>query len=134
MITSEIKIRVRYSETDRMGYVHHGNYISYFEMGRVELFREKGISYKTMEDEGILLPVYELKINYKNPAFYDDLLILKTILVKAGGVKLQFDYEVRNEFKQEICTATVVLVFVNKETRKPFQPPQKFLDLIHQYS
>jgi acyl-CoA thioester hydrolase len=131
MITSEIRIRVRYSETDRMGYVHHGNYVTYFEMGRVELFREKGISYRDVEDGGILLPVYELKVKYMHPAFYDDLLTLKTMLIKASGVKLHFEYELRNEQNQDICKASVVLVFVNKDTRKPTQPPEEFLKLMH---
>jgi acyl-CoA thioester hydrolase len=78
----EINVRVRYSETDQMGVVYHGNYAQYFEMGRVEWLRNIGISYKWMEENGIMLPVVSLNINYKKPARYDDLLIVKTIFKK----------------------------------------------------
>ena len=75
----KFKVRVRYSETDQMGVVYHGNYAQYFEMGRVEWLRNKGISYKWMEENGIVLPMVSLTINYKKPARYDDLITVKTI-------------------------------------------------------
>src|SRR4051812_34181777 len=90
------EVRVRYSETDQMGVVYHGNYAQYFEMGRVEWLRNLGISYKWMEENGIMLPVVALNINYKKPARYDDLLTVKTILKNQTTVKIEFDYEIHN--------------------------------------
>jgi acyl-CoA thioester hydrolase len=72
MVSSELKIRVRYSETDKMGYLHHANYLNYFEVGRTDFLRNKGLTYKEMEEDGILLPVVSVNINYKNPAYYDE--------------------------------------------------------------
>ena len=75
MISNEIQVRVRYAETDQMGYVYYGNYATYFEVARVELLRSIGFSYKKLEEEGVMLPVFEFSIKYFKPAFYDDLLI-----------------------------------------------------------
>jgi acyl-CoA thioester hydrolase len=78
MYSVKNQIRVRYAETDRMGYVYYGNYAQYFEVARVEMLRGLGISYKTLEDSGIMLPVLDFTIKYIKPAFYDDLLTIKT--------------------------------------------------------
>jgi|TARA_R110000868_G_scaffold55933_11_gene173656 acyl-CoA thioester hydrolase len=119
----ELKVRVRYAETDQMGVVYHGNYAQYFEMGRVEWLRNLGISYKWMEDNGVMLPVVSLNINYKKPARYDDLLTIKTILKSQSTVKIEFDYEILNE-KQELLTiANSILVFVDMKTGRPTVPP-----------
>ena len=119
----EFKVRVRYSETDQMGVVYHGNYAQYFEMGRVEWLRNLGISYKWMEDSGVMLPVVSLNINYKKPARYDDLLTVKTIFKSQSTVKIEFDYEIFNE-KQELLTiANSILVFVDMKTGRPMVPP-----------
>jgi acyl-CoA thioester hydrolase len=120
----ELKVRVRYSETDQMGVVYHGNYAQYFEMGRVEWLRNLGISYKWMEDNGVMLPVVSLNINYKKPARYDDLLTIKTVLKSQSTVKIEFDYEILNE-KQELLTiANSILVFVDMKTGRPTAPPE----------
>ena len=97
MYVSEIKLRVRYSETDRMGYCYYGNYATYFEVARVECLRSLGITYKSLEDEGILLPVVDFKIRYIKPAFYDDELKIKTYIRELPTAKIKFDYEI---FKQ----------------------------------
>ena len=76
----DTKIRVRYAEADRMGYVYYGNYATYFESARTEMLRSLGFSYKDWEDNGIILPVREMHIRYRNPAFYDDLLTIRTII------------------------------------------------------
>ena len=120
----EIKLRVRYSETDQMGVVYHGNYAQYFEMGRVEWLRNKGISYKWMEENGIMLPVVSLTMNYKKPARYDELLTLKTILKNRTAVKIEFDYELYNESEELLTTGNSILVFVDMKTGKPISPPQ----------
>ena len=120
----QTKIRVRYSETDQMRVVYHGNYAQYFEIGRVEWLRNKGISYKWMEENGIMLPVVSLTMNYKKPARYDELLTLKTILKNRTAVKIEFDYELYNESEELLTTGNSILVFVDMKTGKPISPPQ----------
>ena len=126
----EINVRVRYSETDQMGVVYHGNYAQYFEMGRVEWLRNIGVSYKWMEENGIMLPVVSLNINYKKPARYDDLLIVKTIFKKQESVKIEFDYEIRNEKDELLTIANSTLVFVDMKTGRPVLPPEYILELL----
>jgi acyl-CoA thioester hydrolase len=120
----EFNVRVRYSETDQMGVVYHGNYAQYLEMGRVEWLRNLGISYKWMEENGIMLPVVSLNINYKKPARYDDLLSVKTIFKSQTSVKIEFDYEIRNEQGELLTIASSILVFVNMKTGRPTLPPE----------
>jgi acyl-CoA thioester hydrolase len=126
----EIKVRVRYSETDQMRVVYHGNYAQYFEMGRVEWLRNMGISYKWMEENGIMLPVVSLTMNYKKPASYDDLLTIKTKMIKMTSVKIEFDYEIWNEKNELLTTAYSMLVFVDMKTGKPTAPPEYILELL----
>jgi acyl-CoA thioester hydrolase len=120
----QTQIRVRYSETDQMRVVYHGNYAQYFEIGRVEWLRNKGISYKWMEENGIMLPVVSLTMNYKKSARYDELLTLKTILKNRTTVKIEFDYELYNEKDELLTTGNSILVFVDMKTGKPISPPQ----------
>ena len=127
----QIQIRVRYSETDQMRVVYHGNYAQYFEVGRVEWLRNKGVSYKWMEDNGIMLPVVSLTMNYKKPARYDELLTLKTILKKQTTVKIEFDYELYNESEELLTTGHSVLVFVDMKTGKPMAPPTYIFELLN---
>ena len=94
---NETEIRVRYGETDQMGVVYHANYAQYFEVGRTEWLREFGLTYSRMEEEGIMLPVVSLTINYKNSARYDDVLKVKTQLEKMPTASIEFEYELRNE-------------------------------------
>jgi acyl-CoA thioester hydrolase len=126
----QTQIRVRYSETDQMRVVYHGNYAQYFEIGRVEWLRNKGISYKWMEDNGIMLPVVSLTMNYKKPARYDELLTLKTILKNRTTVKIEFDYELYNESDELLTTGNSILVFVDMKTGKPISPPQYIIDIL----
>lgn len=126
----EIQVRVRYSETDQMGVVYHGNYAQYFEMGRVEWLRNIGISYKWMEENGIMLPVVALSMNYKKPAHYDDNLLVKTIFKKMSTVKIEFDYEIYNEQMDLLTIANSTLVFVDMKTGRPTAPPDYIMELI----
>ena len=119
----QIEVRVRYSETDQMGVVYHGNYIPYFEIGRVEWLRNKGISYKSLEESGIALPIVSMTINYKKSACYDDLLIVRTKFKKNSTVKIEFDCEIWSEQNELLTTATFILVFVNLKTGRPTIPP-----------
>lgn len=123
MNTHQFTTRVRYAETDQMGVVYHGNYAVYFEMGRVEWLRNMGISYKKMEETGIMLPVVSLTMNYKKPARYDDLLTVTTRFKSQTSVKIEFDYEIHNEKGELLTTGHSVLVFVDMRTGKPTLPP-----------
>jgi len=126
----EIQIRVRYGETDQMGVVYHGNYALYLEMGRIEWLRKLGISYKTMEENGIMLPVVSLHVNYKKPAGYDDLINVKTQLANKPTAKIEFEYEITNQKGELLSTASTILVFVDMKTGRPTKAPQYILDII----
>ena len=119
----DIQVRVRYGETDQMGVVYHGNYAQYFEIGRVEWLRNLGVSYKKMEEMGVMLPVVSLSMNYKKPARYDELLTVKTIFKSQSAVRIEFDYEIYNEQEELLTTATSILVFVDMKTGRPIAPP-----------
>ncbi len=125
-----VQVRVRYSETDQMGVVYHGNYIPYFEIGRVEWLRNKGFSYKSMEESGIALPIVSMHINYKKPARYDDLLNVKTIFRKQSSVKIEFDCEITDAQNELLTTGHFILVFVNVKTGRPTMPPENILSLL----
>ncbi len=130
MIIDEIQIRVRYGETDQMGVVYHGNYALYLEMGRIEWLRKLGISYKKMEENGIMLPVVSLHINYKKSAGYDDLINVKTQLKSRPNAKIEFEYEITNEKGEILTTASTTLVFIDTKTNRPTKAPNYILDLI----
>lgn len=119
----ELKVRVRYAETDQMAVVYHGNYAQYFEMGRVEWLRNLGVSYKWMEENGIMLPVVSLTMNYKKPARYDDELTVRTIFKSQTSVKIEFEYEIYNQNQELLTTGSSVLVFVDMKTGRPTSPP-----------
>ena len=124
----DVSQRVRYAETDQMGVVYHGNYAQYFEIGRVEWLRNQGVSYKWMEENGIMLPVVSLSMDYKKPARYDDLLTITTIFKKQSSVKIEFDYEIHNEKGELLTTGYSMLVFVDMKTGRPVAPPDYILD------
>lgn len=126
----QIQVRVRYSETDQMGVVYHGNYIPYFEIGRVEWLRNKGVSYKMMEESGIGLPIVNMNVNYKKSAVYDELLTVHTVFKSQTSVKIEFDCAIYNEAKELLTTAQFMLVFVSLKTGKPIAPPDYILDLL----
>ncbi|MGC6437441.1 MAG: acyl-CoA thioesterase [Flavobacteriaceae bacterium] len=128
MFSHTTKIKVRYGETDQMGVVYHGNYAQYLEIGRIEWLSALGISYKEMEQQGLMLPVVVLNITYCKPSFYDDTLSIKTTLIKQPKVSVEFDYEIYNSDGDLITTAYSKLVFVDMKTRQPTRCPQYFLD------
>ena len=121
-------LRVRYSETDQMGVVYHGNYAQSFEIGRTEWLRSIGITYKSMEEKDVMLPVISLSCNFKKSALYDDLLTVTTFLIKTPSVKIEFNYEIMNQNNELICTGNSTLVFINKDTRKPIRCPKYILE------
>lgn len=133
MYTSETKIRVRYGETDQMGYVYYGNYPLYYEVARTDMIRKLGWPYKKIEENGIMLPVLSLNVKYIKPAFYDDELTIKTIVKKLPSARIEFEYEVYNEQNELINKGETTLVFVDTKTMKPTSAPQGFLDDIKKY-
>jgi len=118
-----MNIRVRYAETDKMGFVYYGNYATYLEAARVEALRSLGISYQKLEEEQVFLPVVHYSIDYKAPAHYDDVLTIFTTISEMPTVKIRFEYEV---FRGEhlLCNAETVLVFMNAEN-KPIRCPKE---------
>ena len=136
MILKKISFRVRYNETDQMGVVHHGNYAKYLEIGRIEWLRSLGVSYKSMEDKGVMLPVVSMKINFKKPAFYDDLITVVTSIQEKPSVRIGFDYKIYNETKELLVEASTILVFVNIKTKRPMKCPDYILKKMgfYQYS
>ena len=124
------KIRVRYAETDQMGFVHHGNYAQFFEMGRLDWITKIGVSYKNMESKGILLPVVFLETNYLKPAYYDDELIIETFLLEKPTSKIKFGYNIYNKNKDIITKGITHLAFMNEKSGKPQRSPKYLLDKI----
>lgn len=127
MKKSATKTRVRYSETDQMGVVYHGNYAQFFELGRTEWLRSLSVTYKEMEVSGIMLPVISLQCNFIKPALYDDVLTIHTFLKKEPLVKIEFDYEIKNQDAELICTGNTILAFMNSKTLKPTRCPEYLL-------
>lgn len=128
MRQNSFSFRVRYGETDQMGVVYHGNYAQYLEMGRVEWLRSMGISYRGMEENGIMLPVISLQIDYKKPARYDDLITVETALKKAPLVRIEFDYKIYNETRELLAEANTVLAFMDMQTNRPTKCPDYILE------
>ena len=134
MFVYESKVKVRYVETDQMGVVHHSNYAQYYELARTECFEAcSGMSYEQMEAEGVMLPILEIQCKFLKPAFYNQTLTIKSIVNELPTVRLTVDYEIYNEAKELINTGKTILVFVNKTTRSPCQPPKNFMQQVYQY-
>ena len=130
MKKNNTKIIVLYAETDQMGVVYHGNYAHFFEIGRTEWLRNLGVTYKKMETTGIMLPVISLQCNFIKSALYDDVLTIDTLLNKKPTVKIEFDYEIKNQNNDLICKGSSVLAFMNMKTMKPTRCPKYLMDLI----
>ena len=128
MKTHYTYVKVRYAETDQMGVVHHGNYAQYLEMARIDWLGQFGISYKKMEEEGIMLPVYSMQFKFIKPATFDDILKIETHLKKIPQVKIEFDYTIFNAEQEILTTASTVLVFMDALTRKPVKCPDFILE------
>jgi acyl-CoA thioester hydrolase len=123
------EFRVRYAETDRMGYVYYGNYATYFEVARVEALRQLGVTYKSLEDQGILLPVRNFSIEYKKPAHYDDVLDIHTTIQLQSPTTLLFEYTTKRG-DELLNTAQTTLVFVDAQSGRPMRCPEHIHDLI----
>ncbi len=133
-IISETKIKARYAETDQMGVVHHGNYPQYLEVSRIDWLEKLGVSYKKLEANGVMLPIFTMDFKFKKSAYFDDELNVRTMLRKIPTARIIFDYEIYNQEGELLTTATTTLVFVDAVTRKPIVCPKDLLDRIENYN
>ena len=133
MYQSQTTVRVRYGETDQMGYVYYGFYAMYYEVARVESLRQLGLTYKSIEDMGIIMPVLENKSKYLAPGRYDELLQIVTTLREKPSVRIRFEYELFNEAKNLIHQGETLLAFVDKKSNRPCRPPEAMSSVLEPY-
>ena len=133
MYRSETSIRVRYGETDQMGYVYYGHYAMYYEVARVESLRQLGLTYRELEEMGVMMPVLENKSKYIAPAKYDDLLKVVTTIREKPTVRIRFEYEVFNQEGTLINQGETLLVFINMKTNRPCRPPEAMEKVLAPY-
>lgn len=133
MYQFETKIRVRYAETDQMGFVYYGNYAAYFEVARVESLRNLGYTYKKIEELGVFMPVLELKTKFIKPARYDDLLRIKVTIPTNPASRMIFHYEVFNEENLLLNVGETTLVFIDKQKGRPCEAPKELIDIMKPY-
>lgn len=133
MVEADTKIRVRYSETDKMGFVYYGHYPAYYEVGRTELMRTHGLTYKGLEDLGILMPVLSLEIKYKQPAYYDDLLTIRTAVREMPAATIKFNYTIFRANNQAINYGETTLAFIKASNKRPTRPPRFFLEELQEF-
>jgi acyl-CoA thioester hydrolase len=134
MYSATTQIRVRYGETDQMGYLYYGNYALYYEVGRAEAVRELGFTYRELEESGILMPVVELKAQYFRPALYDDLVTVKTLVKELPeGPKIDFHSELYNEAGQLLNKGITTLVFYNPKDKSKVNMPQVLKERLAPY-
>ncbi len=133
MYKSETQIRVRYAETDQMGYIYYGNYAAYYEVARVESLRQLGLSYRDMEKEGVIMPVLENYSKYLLPGRYDELLTVSVTVKKKPGFKIIFNYEIFNERGLLINIGETKLAFIDTNTNKPCRIPDSMEKILAEY-
>jgi acyl-CoA thioester hydrolase len=133
MYQSQTTVRVRYGETDQMGYVYYGFYAMYYEVARVESLRQLGLTYKEIEAMGIIMPVLETKSKFIAPGRYDELLTISTIIREKPGVRIKFEYEIFNEENKLIHTGETLLAFVDKQTNRPCRPPAAMANVLEPF-
>lgn len=121
-------VKVRYAETDQMGFVHHGNYAQYLEIARLEWLSALGISYKWMEENGVMLPVYNLTTTFKKSALFDDQLKIVTTLANIPTVRILFQYKIYNQDEELLTEASTELIFINSKTGKPMRCPDYIME------
>ena len=128
MFVHSSKIRVRYADTDQMGFMYYGNYATFYEVGRVEMLRSLGMTYSAMEESGIIMPVTELHCKYIKPALYDEEITVKVIIEKMPSMRIVFKYELYNPQDELINLGETTLVFLNKDSKRPTLPSEAFLE------
>jgi acyl-CoA thioester hydrolase len=133
MLVTETQVRVRYAETDKMGIVYHGNYAIYYEAGRTEALRQIGITYKSLEDNGVMMPLVNMSSKFHWPATYDEVLTIRTFMEEITGARVNIRYEIYNGEQQLINSAETTLVFLDMQTRRPTRCPQALIDKMKPY-
>jgi acyl-CoA thioester hydrolase len=133
MYRSETNVRVRYGETDQMGYVYYGCYAMYYEVARVESLRQLGITYREIEQMGIIMPVLENHSRFLAPGKYDEVLRIVTTLREKPGVRIAFEYEIINESGILINTGKTLLAFIDQKSGRPVRPPKRMMDVLDPY-
>jgi len=134
MLTHKTEIRVRYADTDQMQFVYNGKYFEYFEVGRTEMLRDNGLPYSLIENNGYQLPVLETGAKYLSPAFYDDLLIVETIVQEKPLFKIHIDYKIlRKHTGDLIAEGFTEHVFINRDSKKPTRLPKFFNDAMEPF-
>jgi acyl-CoA thioester hydrolase len=131
MIESNFKVRIRYSDTDQMGYVYYGKYANFYEIARVELFRKLGFSYSQLEKKGVGMPVIEMKSKYLMPAKYDEIININIQIKEKPSAKILFHYKLYNEKNNLINTASTLLTFINLQSKKAIRTPKELLYIIN---
>lgn len=124
------KIRVEYHHTDQMGIVHHSNYVKFFEVARTEWLRAIGLTYAEMERRGVMMPIVDVAVKYRNPAVYDELISVTAFVDELPMARMSFRYEVRGEDGREIATGSTTLGFIDKDTRRPQRAPKWLLEVL----
>jgi acyl-CoA thioester hydrolase len=133
MYQSETSVRVRYGETDQMAYVYYGNYAMYYEVARVESFRQLGVTYKELEAMGVMMPVLEYHSKFLAPGRYDEVLRIVTTIQDKPTVKIKFSFEIFNEQNQLINQGEALLAFINMSTGRPCRPPELLMKPLEPY-
>ena len=133
MIKTKTQLRVRYAETDKMAVVYHANYAQYFEVARTEMFRELGLTYATMEANGIMLPLVDLYCRYHRPAHYDELLTIEVTVEEMPAVKIKFNYKIYNEQNELLTDGYTTLVFIDMKTNRPTRMPENIKQVVEKY-
>lgn len=133
MFTFEHQLRVRYGDTDQMGYVYYGNYGYYYEQARAEAIRSLGFTYKQLEDSGVMMPITRMNIKYIAPALYDELLTIRTVVPHMPHRLITFKYEIYNEQRQLINEGENQLIFLDSQTRKICSAPEILISSLQPY-
>ncbi len=133
MYKSETFVRVRYGETDQMGYLYYGNYAAYYEVARVESLRQLGLTYRAIEENGVMMPVLENHSKYLAPARYDELIKIETVVRERPGIRIRFEYEFFNEENKLIHRGETLLVFVNMKTNRPCRAPVELEQVLSKF-
>ncbi len=130
MISFEHKLRVEYHHTDQMGIVHHSNYIKFFEAARTEWLRAAGMTYAEMERRGVMMPIVDVHVRYRQPAYYDEVLSVSVFVDELPMARMVFRYEIRGEDGRDVASGTTTLGFIDSVTRRPQRAPEWLMEVL----
>lgn len=130
MLSFEHKLRVEYHHTDQMGIVHHSNYIKFFEAARTEWLRAAGLTYAEMERRGVMMPIVDVQIKYRQPSYYDEMLSIRTYVDELPMARMTFRYEIRGEDGRDVASGSTTLGFIDSQTRRPQRAPEWLMEVL----